>query len=103
MRADCPYGNEIYAVCVNPNCKSPGIICQQGYHGKDECFYFHDNCTKVLWSKVEGQINHNPHVCCPDFHSFMDKMDSLFLSALDKIKAEQSKFKFWIKTYGYSL
>lgn len=33
----------------------------------------------------------------------MDKMDSLFLSALANIKAEQSKFKFWIKTYGYSL
>jgi len=42
-------------------------------------------------------------VCCPDFHNFMDKMDGMFLNMLAKIKAEQSKYKFWVKTYGYSL
>ena len=93
----------MYAICVNPVCKHPAIICEKGFLGRDGCADFHDNCSKVLWSKVEKQINHNPHVCCPDFHNFMDKMDEMFLNMLAKIKAEQSKYKFWVKTYGYSL
>lgn len=27
MRGECPYGSEMYAICVNPSCKHPAIIC----------------------------------------------------------------------------
>ncbi len=30
-------------------------------------------------------------------------MDNMFLHLLNKIKTEHSKFKLWIKTYGFSI
>lgn len=42
-------------------------------------------------------------MCSPDFHSFMEKMDTFFLTLLNKIRSEQSKFKLWVKTFGYSI
>ena len=47
LKAECPYGNEIYAICINPSCRQPAVICQQGYESRDECWNFHDNCMKV--------------------------------------------------------
>lgn len=70
----CPYGKPIAYVCTNRNCRQPGIICEEGKAG-GECGRFHENCTTVEWSKIEGIINHNPRVCCPDFHYLMDKID----------------------------
>lgn len=90
-------------MCVSTNCKHPAVLCEEGFGGSKECGHFHDNCMKVLWSKVTTLVGHNPHVCCPDFHYIIDKMDSTFLNLLAKIRAEHEKFNFWVKTYGYSL
>jgi hypothetical protein len=30
-------------------------------------------------------------------------MDTMFLNLINKIKSEHSKFKLWIKTYGYTI
>lgn len=58
---------------------------------------------KVQWTKITDLVGHNPHVCCPDFHNIIDKMDSFFEKTLEKIRQEHEKFKFWVKTYGYSI
>lgn len=57
----------------------------------------------MLWSKVQGLISHNPNVCCPDFHHIKDRIDGMFVELLKKIKNEHSKFRYWVKTYDYSL
>lgn len=30
-------------------------------------------------------------------------MDQMFLSLIDKVKNEHTKFRMWIKTYGFSI
>ncbi len=30
----CPYGNPIFSVCISPQCKKPGIICENGSSGQ---------------------------------------------------------------------
>jgi hypothetical protein len=52
---------------------------------------------------VQDLINHNPNLSCPDFNVIKDKIDGLFITLLNKIRNEHSKFRYWIKTYGYSL
>jgi len=82
----CLYGQPIFAVCSDPKCQHPAVICENGYYNNDECGQFHDNCSKVVWSKVQGFIDHNPNVCCPDFHQIKDKIDALFIEIIKKVK-----------------
>lgn len=64
---------------------------------------FHENCTKVKWSEIEDQICDNPHLRSSDFTYLRDKMETMFVNLIEKIKAEHTKFKIWVKTYGYGL
>jgi len=32
---ECVYGKPCYAICKNPNCRKPGLICEPGFHDKD--------------------------------------------------------------------
>ena len=45
----------------------------------------------------------NPNLRSPEFHYLRDKMDTMFLSLIERIKAEHGKFRMWIKTYGFSI
>lgn len=100
---ECVYGRPAFAVCSSANCRKPGLICEAGYYSKDECSLFHESCEKVVWSEVEGLIYDNPNLRSQEFAYLRDKMDNMFLQLLAKIKAEHSKFRLWVKTYGYSI
>ena len=52
---------------------------------------------------ISNRIKNNPHLNCSDFHFLANKMDSFFASLLEKVRVEHAQFKFWIKSYGYSL
>lgn len=39
----------------------------------------------------------------PQFMNMQEKIENIFLRALQKIQAEHEKFKIWTKTYGHSL
>jgi hypothetical protein len=39
----------------------------------------------------------------PEFLHVQDKIENIFLKALEKIQAEHEKFRIWAKTYGHSL
>ena len=82
----CPYEKNIFGICVNGRCKRSAVLCEKGYLEGSECGNFHDNCMKVQWSKVTDLISHNPHVCCPEFHVTIEKMDDFFTKALEKIR-----------------
>lgn len=103
MAPECVYGKPCYAVCINPQCRKPGIICELGYHSKNECNLLHEACPKMKWSELESLIYDNPNLRSQEFYYLRDKMDGMFVTLLNKIKAEHSKFKLWVKTYGYSI
>ena len=52
---------------------------------------------------MADRIGRNPHLCCPDFDFVIDKMDNLFVNILERVRGEHEQFRFWVKTYGYSL
>ncbi len=99
----CIYQKPGYALCVNPNCHRPGIICQNGYNTKGECNMFHEGCDKMLWEKVQSLIYRNPSLRSPEFQYLQEKVDGLFIGLINKIKTEHTKFRMWVKTYGYSM
>ena len=103
MGPECIYGRPCFAVCTNPTCRKPGIICEAGYYSKDECNLFHESCSKVRWEEIEALIYDNPNLRSPEFHYLRDKMDTMFLSLIERIKTEHTKFRMWIKTYGFSI
>jgi hypothetical protein len=100
---ECIYGKPCYAVCTNPNCRKPGLICENGYANREECSLFHEGCSKVKWAELEGLIYDNPNLRSPDFHYVRDKMEGMFANLINRIKAEHAKFRTWVRTYGYSL
>ena len=79
------------------------MICEAGFYGKDECNLFHESCSKVRWEEVEALIYDNPNLRSPEFHYLRDKMDQMFLSLIEKVRNEHTKFRMWIKTYGFSI
>ncbi len=38
---ECVYGQTAFAVCTNPDCRKPGMICEAGFYNRDECNLFH--------------------------------------------------------------
>ena len=100
---ECVYGRPCFAICTNPNCRKPGMICEAGFYSKDECSLFHESCSKVRWEEVESLIYDNPNLRSQEFHYLRDKMDSMFLNLISKVKAEHSKFRLWVKTYGFGV
>jgi hypothetical protein len=48
--AQCVYGHPCFAVCSNPACRKPGLICEAGFLKKEECCLFHEGCSRVKWS-----------------------------------------------------
>jgi hypothetical protein len=48
-------------------------------------------------------IYDNPNLRSQEFAYLRDKMDNMFLNLLSKIKTEHSKFKLWVKTYGFGI
>lgn len=32
---ECVYGKAVFAVCTNPNCRKPGLICENGFYNKE--------------------------------------------------------------------
>lgn len=79
------------------------MMCEEGFNSKQECGQFHESCQKVLWSRVEDLVNHNPNIFCPDFQVVQNKIDNLFAALLGKLRHEHAKFRYWVKTYGYGL
>ncbi len=100
---ECLYGKPIYGLCVDPGCKHPAMMCEEGYNTKQECGQFHENCQKVQWSRIEELIHHNPNIFCPDFQAVQAKIDNLFAALLSKLRHEHAKFRYWVKTYGYGV
>lgn len=52
---------------------------------------------------METLIYDNPNLRSPAFHYLRDKMDGMFLDIISKVKTEHTKFRMWIKTYGFSI
>lgn len=48
-------------------------------------------------------IYDNPNLRSQEFHYLRDKMDTMFLNLINKVKAEHSKFRLWYKTYGFGM
>ncbi len=44
---ECIYGNPCLMVCVNPQCRKPGFVCDNGLKNREECALFHEACEKI--------------------------------------------------------
>lgn len=71
---ECSYGNKGYAMCSNPVCRKPGIICESGYLKKDECGLFHESCDKIKWAELEKMVYDNTNLSSPDFIYLREKI-----------------------------
>lgn len=100
---ECVYGRPVFAVCANPNCRKPGLICEAGFQARDECCLFHESCEKVQWSEIEALVYDNPNLRTQEFAYLRDKVDGMFLQLLSRLRAEHAKFRLWVKTFGFSI
>ena len=48
----CSYGQEVEAVCINPECSNPAFICSKGMSTGKCCNMFHEYCQKMEWSEI---------------------------------------------------
>ena len=62
---ECIYGNPCLMVCVNPQCRKPGFICENGLKNREECALFHETCEKMKWSEIENILYENPNTKIP--------------------------------------
>ena len=29
----CPFGKDMYAICIDASCKNPAVLCREGFEG----------------------------------------------------------------------